>query len=71
MHRGRIVHLRVAATGRKRAAWTLSRHFWQSKNFQAFRVAAASALAKTSFLSESPPPIRAPISLRRDAVAVR
>jgi hypothetical protein len=46
------------AAGRKRAARTLSRDFWQQKNFYANRLRVSSALAKTGFLSESPPLIR-------------
>ena len=49
--------LRFAAGG-KRAARTLSRDFWQQKNFHANRLRVSSPLAKTGFLSESPPLIR-------------
>src|ERR1700744_4861649 len=45
----------------KRAARTLSRNFWQSKNFHAHRHRVSSALAKTGLSGESPPPIRKPI----------
>src|SRR6201986_4799561 len=45
----------------KRAARTLSRNFWQPKNFHAHRHRVSSALAKTGFTDESRQPIRKPI----------
>jgi hypothetical protein len=52
------ISLRVINSGKKRIARTLSRGFWQQKNFHAHRLRVSSPLAKTGFLSESPPPIR-------------
>src|ERR1700687_4162867 len=50
--------LRRVETGQRRVARTLSRNFWQQKNFHPHRLRVSSALAKTPFLSESPAPIR-------------
>jgi hypothetical protein len=50
--------LRLINSGKKWIARTLSRGFWQQKNFHAHRLRVSSPLAKTGFLSESPPPIR-------------
>ena len=61
--------LRRFGAGRKRAARTLSRDFWQQKNFHNERLRVSSVLAKTGFLGESPALIRAsrsrPIARRR------
>jgi hypothetical protein len=42
-----------AGTVEKCSARTLSREFWQQKNFHAHRLCVSSSLAKTGFLSES------------------
>jgi hypothetical protein len=43
----------VVEVAQMRVARTLSREFWQQKNFHARRLRASSSLAKTGFLSES------------------
>jgi hypothetical protein len=43
---------------RKRVARTLSRGFWQQKNFHAHRLRVSTPLAKSGFLRESPRLIR-------------
>jgi hypothetical protein len=48
----------LAGSRGKLVAWTLSRGFWQSKNFHAHRLRASSSLAKSRFLRESPRLIR-------------
>jgi len=59
---------RIAETAREPIAWTLSREFWQQKNFRAHRLRASSALAKTGFLRESrAADSRAEIGVARDA----
>jgi hypothetical protein len=40
---------RLINSGRKAAAWTLSRDFWQQKNFRPHGLPALSSLAKTGF----------------------
>src|SRR4051812_29784811 len=44
---------RLVRRSRKRGARTLSREFWQSKNFHVWRSRSASALVKTGFSRES------------------
>src|SRR5258708_38390751 len=46
--------LRSADGGEKHVARTLSRDFWQYKNFGAHRLCDSPALAKTGFCRESP-----------------
>jgi hypothetical protein len=51
--RARSMSPRLIAAGKKRPAWTLSRGFWQQKNFHAHRLQVSSPLAKTGFSRES------------------
>jgi hypothetical protein len=63
--------LRLIGAVQNAVAWTLSRKFWQQKNFCVYRVGVSSALAKTEFLDESPLPIRGHVSGRGDEFSDR
>jgi hypothetical protein len=45
--------LRLVDAGKNHVARTLSRSFWQQKNFHVNRLRVSSSLAKTGFLRES------------------